>query len=205
MENFNQQLGRIVTDLEQTQTRYALIGSLADSVRATPQPATAFSFAVATKNPDQVRMVVDRLVETQRYKLSDADAKNVQSLLGKKPVVTLDAKMWGKEAAPINLVFSHYGVEPTVVRSATFEHVCPGVRCLVANRSDLLAMADTDRLRSRGAAWAQQRCSKLLDAMQPGEHKRANRMVEEIDLWKKQKNSGLWKNIKRQPELEARL
>jgi predicted nucleotidyltransferase len=130
-----QALPRIVGDLDDLGSPWALVGGLAVCARTEPRPTADIDIAVAVPDDATAQARVDHLVATG-YRSRESV---VHDQTGRLATVRLLAPVAGEDVA-VDLFFASSGVEAEVVGAAEPLEVQPGLTIPVARIGHLIAV-----------------------------------------------------------------
>ncbi|MFF0342296.1 nucleotidyl transferase AbiEii/AbiGii toxin family protein [Kribbella sp. NPDC004875] len=128
-------LPRVVGDLQDLGTPWALVGGLALCVRAEPRPTADIDIAVAVPDDATAKACVDDLLAAG-YRLSE---EIVHDQTGRLATVRLDCPAVHEDVG-LDLFFASCGVEAEVVGAAEPLQVPPGLSIPVARVGHLIAV-----------------------------------------------------------------
>ncbi|HEY6738731.1 MAG TPA: nucleotidyl transferase AbiEii/AbiGii toxin family protein [Actinopolymorphaceae bacterium] len=135
MDTLEQALPRVVHDLHDLDSPWALVGGLAVCARAEPRPTADIDIAVAVPDDATATARVGDLVAAG-YRSREAI---VHDQTGRLATVRLLSSVAGEDVA-VDLFFASCGVEPEVVKAAEPLEIPPGVTIPVARTGHLIAV-----------------------------------------------------------------
>lgn len=147
-------LRRIVADLENFETRYAMIGGLAYGMRAEPRFTRDIDFTIAVDREQDAEDFTGQLIREGYFPQVEIANRHTGKLATfrmrhKRPVAGLPID----ECPFVDLLFSHCGIEHEVVETATDTEPFEGLTVPTAQIPHLIAMkvlAESDqRLQDR--------------------------------------------------------
>lgn len=135
MKNARDLLARIVRELTEDRTRFALIGAIAVGIRAIERTTKDVDFTVSVDSDEQAEEIVYNLQKRGHY---------LHTLLEHKPSGAIAAARFvladSKVTEPnLDLLFCHSGIEKEVVAAAESIQVV-GINLPVATRGHLIAL-----------------------------------------------------------------
>jgi len=126
-------LRRAAADLNAIGVRWALVGGLAVSARATPRFTKDLDFAIAVGNDAEAEDVVRRLRARGYQPVQVLEQDYVERLSG--------VRLEGRDSdVVVDLLFASSGIENEVVASADLLEVLPGLTIPVATTAHLIAL-----------------------------------------------------------------
>jgi len=128
-------LRRIVADLARADTRCALVGGLAVSIRTEPRFTRDADLVVAVPGDAEAEALIHRLRE---------DGYDVAALIEQDAVERLATVRLRPDADPgapiVDLLFASSGIESDIIRDAEVVEVLPGLSVRVARTGHLIAL-----------------------------------------------------------------
>ena len=135
MSPLEQVLRRLVSDLDETGYRWALVGGLAVSARARPRFTNDVDLAVAVATDAEAEALIFALAGSYRV-LACLEHEG----RGRLSTVRLLPPGQDEEGIIVDLLFASSGIEPELVESATRLEIFAGLGMPVAATGHLLAM-----------------------------------------------------------------
>lgn len=142
-------LRRVVRDLNEIDTPYALVGGIAYGLRAEPRFTRDIDFTIAVSNEQEAEQVTAHLIRCGYFPQMELTNRHTGELATfrmrhKKSIdgVPVD------ESPFIDLLFSHCGIEQEIVSMATITEPVKNLRIPTATVPHLIAMkvlAESDR------------------------------------------------------------
>lgn len=135
MTDPQQLLRAVVTLLDDSGEKWALVGGLAVSVRTTPRFTQDIDLAVGVANDDDAERLVGLLVEKGFRTVAVVE----QSATDRLAVATLSFSNQDDESL-VDLIFAMSGIEREVVTAASVLEVLPGTLAPIAEVGHLIAL-----------------------------------------------------------------
>lgn len=129
-------LKQIVSDLAESNTRWALVGGLAVSAHVEPRMTRDVDVAIAVSNDQQAETCVVSLLRRGYTMESAIEQTSTQRLA----TVRLRPAMSGEFGAIVDLLFASSGIEPEIVDRARDLEILPNLVAPIASVGDLIAM-----------------------------------------------------------------
>lgn len=136
MTRLQRALARLVSDLRDLGSEWALIGGLAVSARAEPRATRDVDVAMAVDGDQDAEQVVAML--TARGYLVETVLEH--KAVGRMATVRLMAPGKGLKGVLIDLFFASSGVEPEIVENADLVEIWPGMSVPLATTGHLVAL-----------------------------------------------------------------
>lgn len=142
-------LRRVVRDLNEIDTPYALVGGIAYGLRAEPRFTRDIDFTIAVSNEQEAEQVTAHLIRCGYFPQMELTNRHTGELATfrmrhKKPIDGVPAD----ESPFIDLLFSHCGIEREIVSMATITEPVKDLQIPTATVPHLIAMkvlSESDR------------------------------------------------------------
>lgn len=129
-------LRRLCADLRAAQTRYALVGGLAVSVRTEPRFTRDADLTVALLDDRQAEALVYELQQDGYAVVATVE----QDAVGRLATVRLQPPAGARTGVLLDLLFASSGIENEIVEEAELLEVLPGLHIPVARIGHLVAL-----------------------------------------------------------------
>jgi predicted nucleotidyltransferase len=126
----------VVSDLEDLNQKWALVGGLAVSAWSEPRTTRDIDLVVAVENDKNAERLVRDLVARGYQSLEHLE----QDATGRLATVRLVVPGEGEGGIVVDLLFASSGLEPEIVDAAAPVEIAPGVTVPLARLSHLLAL-----------------------------------------------------------------
>jgi len=134
MNDLENQLRRIVNDLQDLNQRFALVGGLAVSVRAEPRLTRDTDLAVAVGDDAEAERLIHQLQQRGYQVIASVEQQNAGRL------ATIRLAFESADGIVTDLLFASSGIEAEIVSGADELTVVPGLSLPVASVGHLMAM-----------------------------------------------------------------